>query len=390
MEDQELIEERSTRLMVALEGRAEALLEALHEARSQRATMVARLDELEHQRQALEARNAELIAEARERADERDTLAQQLTELQDRLADAEASGMELLEENRELDEQNRELESHNRQLRAERDDPGEHEVSPFFQRRGRRAQGFSALMGQRHKPFQEAGNADSEPAESEDQVPETADEPAAVVEGPSEQDQQETLPSIDEAPSPQALLEQWYQRYPEAFFKGHTRPLQVGIHEALTAREAWPEKLVRRALACYVNLPRYLKSVREGAERIDLDGAPGGQVDGGAAEHARKKLERLQSARRSSAKASRRATPRRSAGGGKVQQRDSRDPKEASNAGHQGGASDQTRETDSMKSSADTSSQAMSSAQADEPADSRMQRKLGELMARHNADGTSR
>nr|WP_183334476.1 ProQ/FINO family protein [Halomonas campaniensis] len=107
---------------------------------------------------------------------------------------------------------------------------------------------------------------------------------------------QDSLP-IGEAPSPQALLAEWYQRYGSAFFKGHTRPLQVGIHEALAAREPWPEKLVRRALACYVNLPRYLKAVREGAERIDLAGQPAGVVDAQAAEHARRKLDRLQADR---------------------------------------------------------------------------------------------
>ena len=100
------------------------------------------------------------------------------------------------------------------------------------------------------------------------------------------------------APSPQALLAEWYRRYPNAFFKGHTRPLMVGIHEPLMAREPWPEKLVRRALACYVNLPRYLKSVREGVERIDLAGQPAGRVDAEAAGHARGKLARLQAERR--------------------------------------------------------------------------------------------
>ncbi|PMR78637.1 ABC transporter substrate-binding protein [Halomonas urumqiensis] len=113
----------------------------------------------------------------------------------------------------------------------------------------------------------------------------------------STQPGQNDLP-IGDAPSPQALLAEWYQRYGNAFFKGHTRPLKVGIHEELSALEPWPEKLVKRALACYVNLPRYLKAVREGAERIDLQGKPAGSVDSKAAEHARKKLDRLQSERR--------------------------------------------------------------------------------------------
>ena len=87
-------------------------------------------------------------------------------------------------------------------------------------------------------------------------------------------------------PSPQALLKQWYQRYPNAFFKGHTKPLKVGIHQDLAEREPWSGKLIRWALANYVNLPRYVKSMREGAERIDLDGNPAGRVDKEAAQHA--------------------------------------------------------------------------------------------------------
>ncbi|GHA95267.1 ProQ/FINO family protein [Modicisalibacter luteus] len=102
----------------------------------------------------------------------------------------------------------------------------------------------------------------------------------------------------DELPSPQALLNEWYRRYTNTFFKGHTRPLKVGIHEDLLAREPWPEKLVRRALACYVHLPRYLKAVRPGIERVDLDGQPAGAVNDEEAQHARKKLEGLQARQR--------------------------------------------------------------------------------------------
>ncbi|WP_246009096.1 ProQ/FINO family protein [Vreelandella nanhaiensis] len=90
-------------------------------------------------------------------------------------------------------------------------------------------------------------------------------------------------------PSPHSLLKEWYQRYPQAFFKGHTKPLKVGIHQDLAAREPWSGKLIRRALANYVNLPRYLKSVHEGVDRIDLDGQPAGKVDKEAAMHANKK-----------------------------------------------------------------------------------------------------
>ncbi|MGP9416800.1 ProQ/FINO family protein [Halomonas sp. AOP7-E1-9] len=109
--------------------------------------------------------------------------------------------------------------------------------------------------------------------------------------GPNpEADDAEALATHEaQPPSPHALLKEWYQRYPNTFFKGHTKPLKVGIHQDLAAREPWSGKLIRRALANYVNLPRYLKSVREGGERIDLDGQLAGKVDKEAALHAAEK-----------------------------------------------------------------------------------------------------
>lgn len=120
---------------------------------------------------------------------------------------------------------------------------------------------------------------------------------ALVEETPSQEAASETTDlspaaPVDEStktPSPHALLNQWYERYPKAFFKGHTKPLKVGIHQDLAEREEWPNKLIRRALANYVNLPRYIKAVRVGAERVDLDGQPAGKVDKEAAQHASEK-----------------------------------------------------------------------------------------------------
>lgn len=102
-----------------------------------------------------------------------------------------------------------------------------------------------------------------------------------------------------DAPSPQQLLKQWYSRYPKAFFKAHTRPLQIGIHEALIEAEPWSARLIRRALACYVNLPRYMKSVRPGVQRVDLTGQPAGQVTEEEAQHAREQLQQLQARQKS-------------------------------------------------------------------------------------------
>ncbi|WP_247643297.1 ProQ/FINO family protein [Salinicola sp. MIT1003] len=124
------------------------------------------------------------------------------------------------------------------------------------------------------------------PASSDDPVP---------AETRSEQPQNSLAFGAEhEAPSPHALLAQWYKRYPRTFFKGHTRPLKTGIHLDLCEVEPWPEKLVRRALACYVHLPRYLKSVREGARRVDMAGEDCELVTADEAKHAKRQLEALQ------------------------------------------------------------------------------------------------
>ena len=116
-----------------------------------------------------------------------------------------------------------------------------------------------------------------------------ADEPSLDVTS-KETDASSPLPdSISAPPSPHQLLEQWYERYPQAFFKGRTQPLKVGIHLDLADREPWSKKLIRRTLANYVNLPRYIKAIREGVERIDLEGNSAGIVDAQAARFASQK-----------------------------------------------------------------------------------------------------
>jgi ProP effector len=122
-------------------------------------------------------------------------------------------------------------------------------------------------------------------------APPAAEGPPRVetsAEGVKSADSLENAESV-RPPSPHALLDQWYERYPKAFLKGHTKPLKVGIHQDLAEREPWSNKLIRRALANYVNLPRYAKAMREGAERIDLEGNSVGVVDQQAAQFAAEK-----------------------------------------------------------------------------------------------------
>ena len=125
-------------------------------------------------------------------------------------------------------------------------------------------------------------------------LPASSDDSAPVETRPEQPQNSLAFGAEHEAPSPHALLAQWYKRYPRTFFKGHTRPLKTGIHLDLCEVEPWPEKLVRRALACYVHLPRYLKSVREGARRVDMAGEDCELVTADEAKHAKRQLEALQ------------------------------------------------------------------------------------------------
>ncbi|WP_245888738.1 ProQ/FINO family protein [Halomonas denitrificans] len=375
-----MIEEGSTRLLERLEQRASALLALLRESRVQQDALQSRLAELERRRVELEASQAERAAEVREEQAARQALAERCSELEARIRDLEATRQELAEENRELDEQNRELEAHNRRLLAQA--PTEAEAgSMLFHRQARRAQGLSALIGDRSR--RQPGDEAAAPSPAHDDAP---DEPAAsehaetaaACSADEAQVPAETQPpGGDEAPSPQALLDQWYRRYSSTFFKGHTRPLKVGIHEELTAREPWPEKLVRRALACYVNLPRYLKSVREGAWRLDLAGEPAGQVDAAAAEHAHKKLERLQADRRQRGRPAR--TRARSAANrdgeadGKARQGSARE--QAAPAGSKGTGDSRTAQPSAERPAA--------SAPEGAPA-ATLDEKLSALLAKHN------
>lgn len=116
--------------------------------------------------------------------------------------------------------------------------------------------------------------------------------PAAPERETSVSAEQTSATAPETPPTPQALLKQWQTRYPRAFAGAEARPLKVGIHHDLAAREPWSTKLIRRALAGYVNRPRYVKALKEGATRIDLDGNPAGTVDATAAQTAQEKYRR--------------------------------------------------------------------------------------------------
>lgn len=292
-----MAEQRVDSLLDALDGQTQAMLERLAHEREARRHAESVQGELAQRLGELQRRLAEAEANRLELEEARRELSDRYRELSDKYREMNEKCLELQEECRELGEQNSELETHGRHLqkRLTRGEPAEGGFRP-----GRRSQGLSALIGRRPEPAGSHGDDSGQPPrESVDTAsPDTSGSYEAAAQEAVAPETTAPKTGAPAAPSPQALLHEWYQRYPGAFFQGHTRPLMVGIHKVLAAREPWPEKLVRRALACYVNLPRYLKAMHEDAERIDLDGQPAGKVDAQSADYAHRKLEHLQGEKR--------------------------------------------------------------------------------------------
>jgi ProP effector len=82
----------------------------------------------------------------------------------------------------------------------------------------------------------------------------------------------------DEISNATALIGQMAERWPKCFaiFERRRKPLKLGIHNDIDVAVT-PEEL-GLALRLYVSNPRYLRSMRAGADRIDLDGNPAGTV----------------------------------------------------------------------------------------------------------------
>lgn len=72
------------------------------------------------------------------------------------------------------------------------------------------------------------------------------------------------------------------ERYPACFNWQNPQPLKLGLHRELMATDFQDSGMkladLKRAMARYCNRPRYLKALRAGVPRIDLQGQPAGVV----------------------------------------------------------------------------------------------------------------
>ncbi|OTA20736.1 RNA chaperone ProQ [Xenorhabdus beddingii] len=85
------------------------------------------------------------------------------------------------------------------------------------------------------------------------------------------------------------------ERFPLCFVaEGEARPLKIGIFqdivERIQAEECLSKTQLRSALRLYTSSWRYLYGVKEGAQRVDLDGNVCGELEAEHIEHARQQL----------------------------------------------------------------------------------------------------
>ncbi len=95
-----------------------------------------------------------------------------------------------------------------------------------------------------------------------------------------------------------AALQQLSEAYPNTFDRKNVRPLKIGIQDDLVADEKLAKNKIKRALASYVRSINYLRSLQEGADRVDINGEPAGAVTAEEAEHAKGKLKEINQRRR--------------------------------------------------------------------------------------------
>ncbi|MDL2191724.1 ProQ/FINO family protein [Cobetia sp. LC6] len=273
----------------ALESENARLRDALAQLEQQAASAVT-ADADAHQRALAEAERA-LAAERHEREQLAEQLAAARQTLQEQQAQLNAVNEALLARDAQL----RELVEQAEQASAPQPSANvEAGLTAQQEAQAERLASERLNVSQPVAAAQTAAAADSSEAQApQAQVPQEqeARQQNEVAQDEAPQAQQASRPEA--APSPHALLKQWYKRYPDTFFKGHTRPLKIGIHIELLENEPWDDKLVRRALAGYVHLPRYLKAVRAGTQRVDLSGQSVGAVTEDEARHARQQLDEL-------------------------------------------------------------------------------------------------
>jgi ProP effector len=99
------------------------------------------------------------------------------------------------------------------------------------------------------------------------------------------------MESTDKLTDTNAILAYLYETFPLCFIaEGETKPLKIGLFQDLAEKLADDSKVsktqLRVALRRYTSSWRYLKGVKPGAQRVDLDGVDCGELEQEHIDHA--------------------------------------------------------------------------------------------------------
>lgn len=105
----------------------------------------------------------------------------------------------------------------------------------------------------------------------------------------------ENQQSTEKLPSSKAVIAYLAEQFPQCFsIEGEAKPLKIGIFEDLATRMEDDPKVsktrLRGALRQYTNSWRYLRCIKVGVERVDLDGGAAGTIEEDHAQHAQESL----------------------------------------------------------------------------------------------------
>ncbi|MCL1089347.1 RNA chaperone ProQ [Shewanella profunda] len=126
------------------------------------------------------------------------------------------------------------------------------------------------------------------------------------------------MESTDKLTDTNAILAYLYETFPLCFIaEGETKPLKIGLFQDLAERLADDSKVsktqLRVALRRYTSSWRYLKCVKTGAQRVNLDGEPCGELEQEHIDHAQAMLKESQEKAKAKRAAQAPSTPKAAA-----------------------------------------------------------------------------
>ncbi len=109
----------------------------------------------------------------------------------------------------------------------------------------------------------------------------------------------ETKPNSSKPNTSKEVIAYLAEKFPACFsLKGAAKPLKIGIFQELAEQLADDEKVsktrLRQALRHYTSSWRYLKAIKLGAQRVDLQGEAVAEIDQEQADYASKTLKESQ------------------------------------------------------------------------------------------------